>query len=231
MGEDSGEWRAALPMRLFSTCTMRPASSRSPIRPCIWSAPRSMMRMNWRVSARSRSRGAFRSAVVEPLIEASGARSSWLTMPRHSMRRRSSSSSGARSWIVTTTDSTSSSGRIGVTFTSARMLRPPGRESSTSAPRSLSALFKSSSVTSRPSESREVTSPSMSTAESSGRPSALTMRRASRFRVTGSAVRASNTATPTGEVSTRASRPARARSRAQTPPGRRRASVSPRPRR
>ena len=48
-------------------------------------------------------------------MEVSGARSSWLTMPRNSARNRSSSSSGARSCMVTTTDSTSpSSDRIGV---------------------------------------------------------------------------------------------------------------------
>ena len=39
-------------------------------------------------------------------MEVSGARSSWLTMPRNSVCNRSSSFSGVRSCIVTTTDST-----------------------------------------------------------------------------------------------------------------------------
>ena len=85
-------------------------------------------------------------------MAASGARSSWLTMPTNSARSRSCSSSGARSCMVTTTVSISpESNRIGVVLISMRRLRPSGTESSTSAARSVSALSSSSSVTSRPS--------------------------------------------------------------------------------
>ena len=95
--------------------SMRPASSRSAISPIMRSAWSSTMRMNSRVSAGANCREVPSSAPVEPLMEVSGTRSSWLTMPRNSARWRSSSSSGARSCMVTTTDATApSSAWIGV---------------------------------------------------------------------------------------------------------------------
>ena len=60
-------------------------------------------------------------------MEVSGARSSWLTMPRNSVRVRSISSNGARSCRVTTTDSTSPAAeRIGVALISVVTRRPSG---------------------------------------------------------------------------------------------------------
>ena len=50
-----------------------------------------MMRKYSRVSAGATSRAAPSAAAVEPLMEVSGTRSSWLTMPRNSARIRSSS--------------------------------------------------------------------------------------------------------------------------------------------
>ena len=121
--------------------SMLPASSRSAIRPRMWSACPPMMRKNCTISAWEGSVAASSTVAAEPLIEVSGARSSWLTMPRNSARCRSSSSSGSRSCMVTTTDTTPPSGeRIGVTFKSVRTLRPSGTESSTSSARSVSAL-------------------------------------------------------------------------------------------
>ena len=116
--------------------SMRPASSRSPIRPSMWSACASMIRKNCRTSAGSRTRAARSTVVVAPLIEVSGARNSWLTMPRKSARNRSSSSSGARSCMVTTIDTAVPSAEwIGVALTSSVMqcgrrgprARPPRR--------------------------------------------------------------------------------------------------------
>ena len=115
--------------------SMRPASSRSLIRPSIWSACPSMIRKNWRTSAASNRREAPSAVAAEPLIAASGARSSWLTMLRNSARIRSRSSSGAKSCIVTTTDSTSPSAeRMGVALTSVFTRRPSGTESAISSP-------------------------------------------------------------------------------------------------
>ena len=86
-----------------------------------------MMRKNWRVVAGSEAGEAPSAVAAEPLMEVSGTRSSWLTMPRNSARSRSSSSSGAKSCKVTTTDSTApSSERIGVALTSVVTLRPSG---------------------------------------------------------------------------------------------------------
>ena len=48
-----------------------------------------MMRKNSRVSVGATSRAAPRAAAAEPLMEVSGTRSSWLTMPRNSARIRS----------------------------------------------------------------------------------------------------------------------------------------------
>ena len=89
------------------------------MRPCMWSACASTMRKNWSISARGSAGAAPSTAAAEPLMEVSGARNSWLTMPRNSARRRSSSSSGARSCMVTTTETTSPRApRIGVTLMS-----------------------------------------------------------------------------------------------------------------
>ena len=177
-----------------------------------------MIRKNSRISAASRTREASSTVAAEPLIAASGARNSWLTMPRNSARIRSNSSSGARSCTVTTIDSAAPSAeRIGVALTSSVMLRPSGTESTTSSPRTVAAplitsfIGNSARATSRPSEKRQV---STSSNCSSGLPdvrSASAIRLASRLNDTALPVRASNTTTPTGEVSTRASRSARAR--------------------
>ena len=71
--------------------SMRPASSSSETRPIMRSACPSTMRMNSRVSAGANCRDAPSRAAVEPLMEVSGIRSSWLTMARNSARWRSSS--------------------------------------------------------------------------------------------------------------------------------------------
>ena len=81
--------------------SMLPASRRFAMRPLMWSACPSMMRKNWSSSAWGGTGTAPSTVAVEPLIEVSGARSSWLTIPRNSARCRSSSSSGARSCMVT----------------------------------------------------------------------------------------------------------------------------------
>ena len=108
--------------------SMRPASSRSPIRLSMRSACSSMMRKNCATSAGPTRREARSAVAAEPLIEVSGARSSWLTMPRNSARMRSISRSGARSCRVTTTEASASSGpsgsRIGVALMSVVTLRP-----------------------------------------------------------------------------------------------------------
>ena len=177
-----------------------------------------MIRKNSCLSAESSSDADSSNVAADPLIDVSGARNSWLTMPRNSARSRSSSCSGVRSCNVTTTETTSPpSVRIGVAFISVVTLRPSGTESTISSARIVSALPSTcangiwSSAISRPSAKRQVITCSSSIA---GRPavrSPSTMRRASRLSDTGWPVRASNTATPTGEVSTRASRSARAR--------------------
>ena len=76
--------------------SMRPASSRSPIRLSMRSACASMMRKNCATSAGPKRREARSTVAVEPLIEVSGARSPWLTMPRNSARMRSSSRRAGR---------------------------------------------------------------------------------------------------------------------------------------
>ena len=136
---------------------MRPVSSRWPISPCMWAACSSMIRSSWRVSARGRC-GALRSAVAaEPMIDVSGARSSWLTMPTNSARSRPCSSRGARSCRVTTTDSTApSSARIGVAFTSVVTRLPPGALKTISSARRVVALPSSSA---RGSSSSEISLP------------------------------------------------------------------------
>ena len=198
--------------------SMRPASSRSPIRPRMWLACSTMMRWNSRISAGSSAAASSISVVAEPLMAASGSRSSWPTRPRNSVRSRSISSSGARSWTAITTDPMApSSARIGVALTSARTLRPSGTESTTSSPTIVSPVCSSSAtgyslkLTSLPSERRnDITSRSCSCGRPGGRRLSA-IRRASRLTDTARPLAASNTTTPTGEVSTRASRSARAR--------------------
>ena len=188
------------------------------MRPRMWSACSSMMRKNSRISAGSSSGEAASTVVVEPLMEVSGARSSWLTRPKHSARWRSSSSSGARSCMVTTTDSTAPSLEwIGAALTSVVTLRPSGTDITTSSPRlgvasrSTSASGSSSRAISLPSANRHVITFSKC---SGGWPEVRrlsTIRVVSRLNDTGLPVRASKTATPTGEMSTRVSRSVRAR--------------------
>ena len=200
---------------------MRPASSRSPIRLSMRSACSSMMRKNCATSAGPTRREARSAVAAEPLIEVSGARSSWLTMPRNSARMRSISCSGARSCRVTTTEASASSGpsgsRIGVALMSVVTLRPSGTESTTSSARTVSARSSArasgsrSSAISRPSARRQVMTPSSCSADWPGPHRSCTMRAASRLSETRAPVRASNTTTPTGEVSISASRSARAR--------------------
>ena len=270
IGAVSGECRAALASRLFSTCTMRPrsvitrgrsagrsmstvcplspernavracstsspssegsgatervpasirpASSRSPISTLMRSACSSMMRKNCRVSAGPKLCAGPSTVVVEPLMAASGVRSSWLTIPRKSTRIRSSASSGARSCAVATNDRTvPSSAWIGVALSSTRMLPPPGVETTISSARSVSARFivstsgKRSSSISRPSAKRQVATSSTRSRGWPGMRRTSNMRLASRLNDAGRPVRASNTTTPTGEVSTTVSRSARAR--------------------
>ena len=198
--------------------TMRPWSSRSPIRLRIWSACSSMTRKNCSISAGSAAGEAPSTVAVEPLIEMSGVRSSWLTIPRNSARSRSISASGARSCRVTTTDSTvPSAERIGVELTSVVTLRPSGTDSVISSPRTVSPLLSccasgiSLMATSRPSARRHVTRSSSCSGERSGRRRSPTIRSASRLNDTGLPVPPSKTTTPTGEVSISVSRSARAR--------------------
>ena len=163
--------------------SMRPASSRSPIRPRMWSACSSMIRKNCTISAGSRAGEAPRTVAAEPLMEVSGARSSWLTMPRNSARNRSSSSSGARSCRVKTTDSTSPPAeRMGVALMSILTLRPPGAESAISSARTVSPLLdcqaseSSARDTSRPSARWSVSACSSSSSGRSGGHSPSTIR-------------------------------------------------------
>ena len=177
-----------------------------------------MTRKNWCSSTGSSAGEAPSTVAVEPLMAASGVRSSWPIMPRNSVRRRSSSSSGARSCMVTTTEATvPSSAWIGVALTRMDTLCPSGTESTISSARTVPASLISSARTnsfrasSRPSPNRQV---AVSSSASTGRPGSRKgsmSRSASRLDDTGRPVRASTTITPTGVVSIRASRSARAR--------------------
>ena len=72
-------------------------------------------------------------------MEVSGARSSWLTIPRNSARMRSCSSSGVMSCRVTTTDFNSpSSDWMGVALSSTVTLRPSGTPMTISSARTVS---------------------------------------------------------------------------------------------
>ena len=214
--------RAATPTGSGATdsvpASMRPASRRLPISPCMWSAWPSTMRKNCSSSAAGSAGAAPSAAAAEPLMAASGARSSWLTMPRNCARCRSISSNGARSWSVTTTETVLPPGeRIGVTLSRTRTARPSDTEISTSsarrarAPPSTAASGSPSSATSAPSAKRQVSASRASSGGRSGSSSGANMRIASRLTDAGRPVSASKTATPTGEVSTSASRSARAR--------------------
>ncbi|MCY4363147.1 MAG: hypothetical protein OXE42_13345 [Gammaproteobacteria bacterium] len=106
--------------------------------------------------------------------------------------------------------------RIGVTLSSVVTLLPSGTERTISSARTVSesmnvcASGNSLSETSRPSARRHVSTSSRSSAERPGIRSMSASRLASRLNDTSLPVLASNTATATGDVSTRASRSARA---------------------
>ena len=177
-----------------------------------------MMRKNWSISAGSRSDTVSVSVAAEPLMEVSGVRSSWLTMPRNSARSRSISSSGVMSCRVTTTETTSpSSERMGVAFTRVVTLPPPGTSMTISSARTVSPVLSawargnSSRENSRPSARRKVSMSRSCSAEPPGMCRSLTIRLASRLTDTTPPVFASNTRTPTDEVSIRVSRSALAR--------------------
>ena len=107
----------------------------------MWSARSSTMRKNCSISVWSRGEEAASTVAAEPFIDVSGARSSWLTMPRNSARRRSSSSSDVMSCTVTTTETTSpSSDHIDVALTSVLVSVPSGRRNTTSSALTLSPL-------------------------------------------------------------------------------------------
>ena len=141
--------------------SMRATSSRSATRSCMWSACSSMMRKNCRTTAGSMSMDEPSTVAAEPLMEVSGPRSSWLTMPRNSARSRSSSSSAVMSCRVTTTDSNSPSAeRMGVALMMVVTLRPSGTCITISSARTVSpvlsacAIGNSCSEISRPSARR-----------------------------------------------------------------------------
>ena len=77
--------------------SMRATFSRSLISLLIWSACRSMMRKNCIISAGPKVVEPPITVAAEPLMEVSGARSSWLTMARNSARSRSRSCKAVRS--------------------------------------------------------------------------------------------------------------------------------------
>ena len=148
-------------------------------------------------------------------MEISGARSSWLTRLRNSVRCRSTSSKGARSCIVATYDSTAPSApRMGVALTSVVTVPPPGTENVNSSARTVSPALNcwtsvpSASATSLPSTRRQVRSFGNSSTGQSGVRSGSAIRLASRFANTSLPVLPSKTTTPTGEVSTSVSRSA-----------------------
>ena len=150
---------------------------------------------------------------AEPLMEVSGARSSWLTIPRNSARSRSSSSKGVMSCRVTTKDSISPpSERMGVALTSVVTLRPSGTWMTISSARTVSPVLNacvrgnSSRETSRPSARRKVSTLRSSSTEPSGAQRPWSILLVSRLTDTGTPVLASKTTTPTGEVFIRVSR-------------------------
>ena len=177
--------------------SMRPASSRSPMRARMWSACSSMMRKNWSISAGSSAVEAPSTVAAEPLMEVSGARNSWLTMPRNSNRCRSACSKGVRSCSVTTIEpALPPSAPTGPALTSALMSRPSAPVSTATSARNGSPFPNSFSATSRPSANRQVKVAASRSAERPGlrRPSMI--RLASRLSDTRVPLPASNTATP-----------------------------------
>ena len=188
--------------------SMRPMSSRSEMRPRIWSDCSTMTRKKSRISAGSSPAGSSISVTPAPLIAESGARSSWLKSPRNSERSRATSSNGARSCKVTTTDpGTGPSASLGIALISVRTLRPSGTDSTTFSARTVSALANCcASDTSRPSARRQTMTSSSSSSGRTGVRRLSTIRRASRLHDTIRPLAASKTTTPTGEVSIRVSR-------------------------
>ena len=177
-----------------------------------------MTRNSCTISVGSSAAGVPSTVAAQPLIEVSGARNSWLTMPRNWARSRSTSSTGVMSCSVTISDSTSPvSERMGVALTSVVTRRWSGNSRTISsartgtASRSMSPRADSSRKSSRPSPRRTRNPSSSSAAERPGLPRSPTIRRDSRFSDTTRPLLASNTTTPTGEVSINASRSARAR--------------------
>ena len=198
--------------------SMRPASSRSLSNAFIWSACSSMMRKNCCTTARSRGGEAPIAVVADPLMEANGARSSWLTMPRNSARKRSNSSMGAKSCTVMTMDSIVPSLEwIGAAFINVVTLRPSGTWSTVSLARIFEASLNtwttecSSSEITHPSGRRNVIISSSSSTGWPGVTNPWRIRFISWLYETGLPDLASKTATPTGEMSTKASRSARTR--------------------
>ena len=198
--------------------SMRATSSRSPIRWRMFSDWSRMIRKNWVISAGSSSEAASSRVSADPLMEVSGVRSSWLTMPRNSARSRSRSSSGVMSCRVTTTDSTSPSfERMGVELTRVVTLRPSGAWSTISSARTVSPVLSPwdrgncSKETSRPSARRKVSTSRSCSADPPGAHRPLTILLASRLTDVRAPILASKTSTPTGVVFTRVSRSARAR--------------------
>ena len=128
------------------------------MRALIWSACCSMIRKKRSISAGSRVSAEPVRVAADPLMEASGARSSWLTMPRNSARSRSISSSGVMSCRVTITDSTSPrSERMEVALIRTVILRPSGTSMTISSARTVSLV---ASTRARGNSSRENSDPS-----------------------------------------------------------------------
>ena len=158
------------------------------------------------------------TAAAEPLMAANGARSSWLTMPRNSARSRSSASSGSRSCQ-------GHHQRDDVSALVADRCRVDERaHASPVGHRQLHLLgAHRRGVADRAGQSQLCHYHFAAVAEAAGqglerllrrrlrRQQPSTMRRASGLIDAGRPVPASSTTTPTGEVSTSASRSARAR--------------------
>ena len=190
--------------------SMRVMSSKSLIRSRMWSAWSSMRPKNWPTSAGSSGVDESRTVAAAPLIDVSGARSSWLTMARNSARSRSRSSSGVMSCSVATTDTSSpSSERIGEALTRVVTLVPSRRSITSSSActaspsRTARTTGNSLKATSDPSMRRQVSPHTSCVASRASAGGAPTMRRASRLTITTVRELASTTNTPTGDVLTR----------------------------
>ena len=177
-----------------------------------------MILKNWAISAGSSEDSPCNRVVTDPLMAASGKRSSWPITPKNSERSRSASASGVRSCTATTTDSTApSTERIGVAFTNTTMLRPSGNSTVISSSRTVSPKFSKSSTerppskTPRPSARRKVPASIKSWRELIDKPKSPHSRLATWLTDVTAPVAASNTNTLIGAVFTSASRSARAR--------------------